>query len=965
MAITYSDPDVDTDADIADIAALEPANGDMLYWATGGTRYNTTPSQSYGRSLLNTASAAAFGTTVGGLSIASTSGTSKTLSAWLEDVVESDADFLTPEDYGAAGDGVYFQAQGVMSAGSASFFCGNGVFTSADVGKPIVVQGAGAARVRASAAAVNAGGASYVVGDLLTVSGGTSTYVTMYRVTAVSAGAVTAVELWEDGVYTTLPSNPVSVTGGSGSGCTLNLTGTTIYLPLSTTIASYTSATTVTLSATATTAVTSASFAYGTDDTTAFQNMETARIQLPWGTSAKLRGGAVYIVKNLRILSRESGGPGRTQEEWYADGGRAHLICISPTDTSYMVASNRWVDGQNWTGYPNSPITMRNIRFNGSNLVKWANICKGYQCEFIDCEFAGGLVGDHKICRMNQYEQKLTITGDTTNGSNIITNATFVSSTGSATSLSDIRLYHIIEGGTYSGVSGSTYISAINVGAGTITVSQNATATATGVTFTINKNGVGNGYNSECRVERCEYIASTAIRKSVLFRNEGTISDPGDASTDGYFIDNIVDGQDVTTHGMFFGNIGGWFISGQHCYASTWDMFIYELGGNYRFFDNQFEYPVYIYKVGTGMRVIESNTFWQSVTVGFISSTATELLIFQDPKFTNRETNYAQLKCAAAYANKTVLLFNPTFNTGTSATGTAPITRTNSLGTIIVQGGRDGDGDMGQQVWDDSATGVRRDHYHVSDSPAANDIPWRHTYSAKNASAAKKTYASDEIFITDVTAGSEDAIRRMYVSVAGTETLRFTLGPDVNTVPVPMFSAATGGAAVGYYALGEGSVSMTLTRRSADTSGPEITFTKSRGTVASPADVIQSDAFGKLVFLARAGGSDRTLSSIIAVAEASNPSAGSGDGESSLNFYVTQAAAVSQSLMMKLKYADGLQLYGSSVLKSRKTGWATATGTATRTTFDTTTVTTQQLAERVKALIDDLHATAGHGLIGT
>jgi len=35
-------------------------------------------------------------------------------------------------------------------------------------------------------------------------------------------------------------------------------------------------------------------------------------------------------------------------------------------------------------------------------------------------------------------------------------------------------------------------------------------------------------------------------------------------------------------------------------------------------------------------------------------------------------------------------------------------------------------------------------------------------------------------------------------------------------------------------------------------------------------------------------------------------------------------------------------------------GWAAATGTATRTTFATSTVTAEQLAERVKALIDDL-----------
>jgi hypothetical protein len=49
------------------------------------------------------------------------------------------------------------------------------------------------------------------------------------------------------------------------------------------------------------------------------------------------------------------------------------------------------------------------------------------------------------------------------------------------------------------------------------------------------------------------------------------------------------------------------------------------------------------------------------------------------------------------------------------------------------------------------------------------------------------------------------------------------------------------------------------------------------------------------------------------------------------------------------------------VVGLRQTGWAAATGTATRTTFATGTVTTAQLAERVKALIDDLMT---HGLIG-
>jgi hypothetical protein len=57
-----------------------------------------------------------------------------------------------------------------------------------------------------------------------------------------------------------------------------------------------------------------------------------------------------------------------------------------------------------------------------------------------------------------------------------------------------------------------------------------------------------------------------------------------------------------------------------------------------------------------------------------------------------------------------------------------------------------------------------------------------------------------------------------------------------------------------------------------------------------------------------------------------------------------------------------LKVNAVKVVEARKTGWTAATGNATRTTYDTTTVTTAQLAERVKALLDDLIT---HGLIGT
>lgn len=58
---------------------------------------------------------------------------------------------------------------------------------------------------------------------------------------------------------------------------------------------------------------------------------------------------------------------------------------------------------------------------------------------------------------------------------------------------------------------------------------------------------------------------------------------------------------------------------------------------------------------------------------------------------------------------------------------------------------------------------------------------------------------------------------------------------------------------------------------------------------------------------------------------------------------------------------SGIEIRGAQVLSDRKTGWSAASGTATRTTFNTATVTLPQLAERMKAFIDDF---ISHGAIG-
>ncbi|HZQ10759.1 MAG TPA: hypothetical protein VFD70_29545 [Anaerolineae bacterium] len=56
-----------------------------------------------------------------------------------------------------------------------------------------------------------------------------------------------------------------------------------------------------------------------------------------------------------------------------------------------------------------------------------------------------------------------------------------------------------------------------------------------------------------------------------------------------------------------------------------------------------------------------------------------------------------------------------------------------------------------------------------------------------------------------------------------------------------------------------------------------------------------------------------------------------------------------------------LKVNGTQVVTARQTGWSAWTGTATRTSKATSTATLQNVAEAVKALIDDLMA---HGLIG-
>jgi len=69
----------------------------------------------------------------------------------------------------------------------------------------------------------------------------------------------------------------------------------------------------------------------------------------------------------------------------------------------------------------------------------------------------------------------------------------------------------------------------------------------------------------------------------------------------------------------------------------------------------------------------------------------------------------------------------------------------------------------------------------------------------------------------------------------------------------------------------------------------------------------------------------------------------------------------SEAVAFNVVGISSLRLGGNQVLRTRIQGWAAPTGQANRSTFDTGSVSTAELAQRVKALIDDLTT---HGLIG-
>lgn len=154
---------------------------------------------------------------------------------------------------------------------------------------------------------------------------------------------------------------------------------------------------------------------------------------------------------------------------------------------------------------------------------------------------------------------------------------------------------------------------------------------------------------------------------------------------------------------------------------------------------------------------------------------------------------------------------------------------------------------------------------------------------------------------------------------------------------------------------------LVLRNNTNDANGPYQLLRKARGASGAGAAVQVNDTLGTFLFSGLdSAGAAQNGAYISALVTAVS----SGSVSAKLRIVSGSSILEWDAGVLKLPSAGAIQINSQQVIGARKTGWATATGTATRTTFDTSSVTLPQLAERVKALIDDLHATAGHGVIG-
>ena len=234
-----------------------------------------------------------------------------------------------------ATDGHFITGTGTTS-GTVNFGLTTGTTLSTQTtAQSVSTSGNGTIRSNMTTAAVTAGGSGYVVGDVLTLVGtggvlaGSSSHA-QFKVVAVNAGVVTAVVSINAPYYTTAPTAPSAITGGTGTGCTLTLTNPAINANFVNIVMNNTSASGVTFNA-----LNNQSGAAGFTGASVLNNITFNGNTSTSGTNALLYGNA--ILRGTGSVTVTSGGmtPGST----YAIGTSATQTGTVPTASTLPAAT--------------------------------------------------------------------------------------------------------------------------------------------------------------------------------------------------------------------------------------------------------------------------------------------------------------------------------------------------------------------------------------------------------------------------------------------------------------------------------------------------------------------------------------------------------------------------------------------------------------------------------------------------
>jgi len=235
--------------------------------------------------------------------------------------------------------------------------------------------------------------------------------------------------------------------------------------------------------------------------------------------------------------------------------------------------------------------------------------------------------------------------------------------------------------------------------------------------------------------------------------------------------------------------------------------------------------------------------------------------------------------------------------------------------------------------------------------------------------------------VTQTVAGGSNAnsaaeIRATFGNGVGSELVKITGGDNGGTTFATFNSAAlTLGSAVSTLSLGDTSSTATIKVNGGSTNANLVFVPKGSGGIN-----MRNDSGGDIAAFSNAAGATGSTNRVLFINAGTGGEAAVGADNNSFDANVNlqifpkgtgvirfvngsfaEQARVDSS-GINLASSKMLRVNGTQVVTARQTGWGSATGTATRTTFATGSVTLPALAEHVKALIDDLTT---HGLIGT